>query len=56
MMELRDDVNSDNIYPVTDWRQTEYRGSREVALEHVVRRGKANKRDQKGASYQFSDS
>jgi hypothetical protein len=50
-MEVTDDVNSDNIYPVTDWRQTEYRGSREVALEHVARGGKGIKRDQNGASY-----
>jgi len=54
-MELTDDVNSDNIYAVTDWRQMEYRGSREVALEHVVRRGKASERDQNGASHQWSD-
>ena len=48
MMEFTNDVNSDNIYPVTDWRQTEYRGSREVALENVVRGRKASKRDQNG--------
>ena len=55
MMELTDDVNSDNIYPVTDWRQTEYCESRKVALEHVVRGVKASEGDQNGASYQWSD-
>ena len=55
MMELADDVNSDNIYPVTDWRHTEYCGSHEVVLEHVLRGGKASKRDQNGASNQWSD-
>jgi hypothetical protein len=41
MMEPTRDVNFDNIYPVTDWRQTECRGSREFALEHLVRGGTA---------------
>jgi hypothetical protein len=49
MMELTDDVNSDNIYPVMDWRQKEYRWSREVVLAHVVRGEKTSKRVEKGA-------
>jgi hypothetical protein len=54
-MELTDDVSSDNIYPVTDWRQTEYRWSRGVVLEHVARGEKASKRDENGASNQWTD-
>jgi hypothetical protein len=55
MMELTDDVNSDNIYPVTDWRQKEYRWSREVVLLHVVRGEKTNKGNERGASSQWPD-
>jgi hypothetical protein len=54
MMEHTDDVNSD-IYPVTDWRQTDHYGSRGVVLEHVVRAAKASKRHQNGGLCQGSD-